>query len=548
MEMLERWKDFLDGVSSLFSIGNIVFSILIYVFYRIADAYRLKKFLATRRPLLLSEQEFYNAICNQYIKTRLKSEEGEKYTFKSFVKKIIIEEKKQYHVILGEAGVGKSLFLINLYYRYNRKFFRGYHMEYIPLRSKNALQEIRKIKDSKKTVLLLDAFDESSEANCNASQFIKKIEEETGGFAKVIISSRNNFFNKENDIPSIVHLDRNLSLSEEKYSRYYIQPFTNSDVCIYLIRKYKLSLCKFIKSMKVVSCCGDFICRPLVISYIDLLIKGDNTYKNLADVYFKIIDSWIKRETYYIARREKEYTQEEIETKLFLFISKISIFMYENYPITREYSIKIEDLNKIENANFLEKTEGKRNRSLFNRIDEELIFAHKSILEYMLAVNFDKLDFRYETNLSSLYKFLKDMVGKNYDTKYSSLFYVNFADTSPEVIDNGEELGELKVSSVIHREDRKFIEAMVWWYHRAQHRAVFINNKLYLRKAIQIKLQDRYIIKISSKMNPLATIEKIMKIIKLGIANRTAIDLKVITILCEFPEHGVDRQYYVAKK
>ena len=39
-----------------------------------------------------------------------------------------------------------------------------------------------------------------------------------------------------------------------------------------------------------------------------------------------------------------------------------------------------------------------------------------------------------------------------------------------------------------------------------------------------------------------------MKIIKLGIANRTAIDLKVITILCEFPEHGVDRQYYVAKK
>lgn len=300
--------------------------------------------------------------------------------------------------------------------------------------------------------------------------------------------------------------------------------------------------------MKVVSCCGDFICRPLVISYIDLLIKGDNTYKNLADVYFKIIDSWIKRETYYIARREKEYTQEEIETKLFLFISKISIFMYENYPITREYSIKIEDLNKIENANFLEKTEGKRNRSLFNRIDEELIFAHKSILEYMLAVNFDKLDFRYETNLSTLYKFLKDMVGKDYDTKYSSLFYVNFADTSPEVIDNGEELGELKVSSVIHREDRKFIEAMVWWYHRAQHQAVFINNKLYLRKAIQIKLQDRYIIKISPKMNPLATIEKIMKIIKLGIANRTVIDLKVITILCEFPEHGVDRQYYIAKK
>ena len=34
-----------------------------------------------------------------------------------------------------------------------------------------------------------------------------------------------------------------------------------------------------------------------------------------------------------------------------------------------------------------------------------------------------------------------------------------------------------------------------------------------------------------------------MKIIKLGIANRVAIDLKVITTLCEFPEH-VGELYY----
>ena len=65
--------------------------------------------------------------------------------------------------------------------------------------------------------------------------------------------------------------------------------------------------------------------------------------------------------------------------------------MYENYPEKLEYSIKITELKKIKNADFLEKIEGKRNRSLFNRVNEQLIFTHKSILEYVLAENFDKI-------------------------------------------------------------------------------------------------------------------------------------------------------------
>ena len=77
--------------------------------------------------------------------------------------------------MLGETGTGKSTFLINLHYRYNCKFFRrGYRAEYIPLRSKNALQEIKKIEDPRKTILLLDAFDEANDANNGVDQFIEK--------------------------------------------------------------------------------------------------------------------------------------------------------------------------------------------------------------------------------------------------------------------------------------------------------------------------------------------------------------------------------------
>lgn len=243
IKILNTWSTFLSDISNLVSIISILMTIALYALGKLIYTYRLKKFSVTMRPRLLSEEEFYNA-CNQYIKTRLKSETGKRYVFKQFEKKILIRGKKQYHIVLGETGTGKSTFLINLYYRYNCKFFRrGYRAEYIPLRSKNALQEIKKIEDPRKTILLLDAFDEANDANNGVDQFIEKIEMKTSNFAKVIISSRNNFFDKEKDIPSIVqHVDRNLSLSEEKYNRYYIQPFTNRDVYIYLIKKYKLFL------------------------------------------------------------------------------------------------------------------------------------------------------------------------------------------------------------------------------------------------------------------------------------------------------------------
>lgn len=324
-----------------------------------------------------------------------------------------------------------------------------------------------------------------------------------------------------------------------------MEPFTNRDVYIYLIKKYKLFLNKYIKAIKVLKYCDDIICRPLVISYIDLLIDSDNSYKSLTDVYYKIIDNWIKREAYYIAKQDKKHTQEEIETKLFSFISEVAIFMYENYPEKLEYSIKITELKKIKNADFLEKIEGKRNRSLFNRVNEQLIFTHKSILEYVLAENFDKIKFRFEKNLNSLYKFLKDIIGENYNAKYAPLFYLNFGDTSLKIMDDNKKINELTCYIIYYSQDREFVEAMVWWYKKAIELPVLIKDKLYIRTSIAFKVQDRYIAQISPQNDLWEIIEKIMKNIKMGVANRTLVEIKVITILYECPEGLFESYYYL---
>lgn len=555
---MDLLKIFLDNLGKAFSIAEKLLSkypntiniaivlipgiagVIWKIICTLIDEYHLKKFSVTSRPQEISEEEFYYHIHN-YIKTRLKSDEGKKYTFDRFIKNIIKKGKKQYHIILGEAGTGKSTFLINLYYRCSRKLKKRYCTVYISLKSKKALQQIVKIEEQKKTILLLDAFDESSKANENAKEFLKEIELLTSNFAKVIISSRNNFFDAESEVPEKVQLNRILLLNVEKYNKFYVEPFNMLDVQQYLVKKYKIHLWKYLKALRVVWRCGDIICRPLIISYIDLLIEGDNDYKNMTEVYDKIVKNWIEREANYITQQDKAFSVEEIEEKMFLAINEIAIYMYIHYPEEKEYSIKITNFKQIENADFLEKTDGKRSRSLFDRVDDKLIFAHKSLLEYFLALSFDRLDFRYEQHLNTLYKFLRESVGKNWEAKYAPLFLINYADESPEIVKYNENESYVEVRSNNVPTDRTFVEKMVRWYSAAFRLPVFLDTKIYERSKIEFVLHNGsqfYHVLMVADNDVEEIIDRIMYRIKNGVAWREAVNLKVITSLERNPVHN----------
>lgn len=531
--LLDKPENLISNFTNIFTILSIFIPFSLYLINKALYLFRLKNFSKTKRPYWLSEEEFYFHTHN-YVKTRLITSQTEKLTFNKFITKIIVKSQKQFHLILGESGTGKSTFLINLYYRYNCRIFRhGYTLEYFPLKSPDTLQQIKQLKKPQQTILLLDAFDEANKANINADNFLKEIEKITCHFAKVIISSRNNFFDNESSVPSKIQLTRILSLNEEKYNKYYIQPFTNKDIIIYIAKRYKLLLHKYIKSFMVLRRCGDIVCRPLVLSYIDLLIQNNTYYKNLSDVYNEIIANWINRESHYIISQTAGNKIEEIEKIMFAVVSDIAIFMYKNFPEQKDYYIRISDLNKIKNANFLEHTNGKRNRSLFDRMDDKLIFAHKSILEYLLAINFNKLDFRFEAHLNTLYNFLHEMGGENWSSKFSALFHINYADSSPQITKNEQNPHYLYARSINIPVNRKFISTMIVWYQNALLFPVFVDGKLYKRESIEIKLQDKYLINITSQQNQLILIENIMHIIKVSVANRNIVKIIITTFLIE---------------
>lgn len=513
-------KDILDNIANIFTIivsVATIASLVIALFRNLFYQYKLRRLAVLKRPDWLSEEEFYNHTHN-YIKTRVVSLKGDKFSFRGFTNRVLVKSKKQYHLILGESGSGKSTFLINLYARFEcRKFKRGYLIKCISLKMPDAIDQICKIENQKQIILLLDAFDEAHGANVNAVEFLKEIEESTKYFAKVIITSRNNFFDDDDSVPVEVNITRVLQLNKDRYDRYYIQPFTICNVIIYIMKKYKFLFWKTIKSLKVISKCKDVVCRPLILNYIDLLINDKILYRNSSDIYKHIIFNWIRRETYFICSQNLAFNHSLIQEQMCALINDVAIYMYKNYPFQQDYYIKVENLAMLNNNQLLENTDGKRNRSLFDRVNDKLFFAHKSILEYLLVENFDKLSFRFEPHLDIMYGFMKEMSDTNRDSKYRALFYVNYNDNvlgnSAKQNDSNTLIFESTVSFI----DRKTVKDMVLWYYAAIQLPIIIDKKVYDRSNIRFKVNDKIIYYMRQKENDQEKlVDKIMQIIKMN--------------------------------
>lgn len=527
-------KDILYGVANLFTIIVGSCTIGLPLINKLIYEYKLRHLTITDRPDWLSEEEFYNHTHN-YIKTRVIDSKGKKFSFKKFIKRNILKNRKQYHLILGESGTGKSTFLINLYAKLNCKTFtKSYKVNCISLRMPDVFFRIKNIEEPKKVILLLDAFDEAREANIDANEFLNKLEQNTQSFAKVIITSRNNFFDSDDSVPVYVNINRILQLDVEQYNRYYIQPFTICDVIIYILRKYKFFLHKIIKSFHLVCSCKDVMCRPLILSYIDLLIKDKTSFKKSSDIYEHLIKNWIKRESLFINAKKGKSTECRIEEQMMELINDIAIFMYKNYSSQNDYFILISDLNEINNAEYLDHIDGKRNRSLFNRIENKLVFAHRSLLEYLLAINFEKLSFRYEYNLNILYGFLKEMGGNDWSSKYSSLFHVHYRDEYLMRSENSKYENTIIFESNILFRDRKNVYDMNVWYCNAICFPVFIKKKIYNRLKIEFIVNKLPIGSINNEYHDsMILTDHIMKSVKKFVAKKELIHITIKSYLNE---------------
>jgi len=320
------------------------------------------------------------------------------------------KEKDKFYLVLGDSGMGKTTFMINLYLRYNSWFNvnRKYRMRLLPFGDKGVLEKIKEIKekaDASKTILLLDAFDEYHkllppeipDGLTDDERFRKvlhEVIEAVQDFREVVFTSRTQYFpNQENQIYKL-EIRRPGDDGVHELVKHYLSPFSEDDIKRYLNKKYgRIPFWNYSKkqvAVEIVRKAPDMMARPMLLSYIDVFADGTAEYSNTYQIYEALVSGWIDREG---KKREHENRDtEEFKRKLREYSSKVALRLYERRKEVPSYTLSRSEATDIDAGLKEYQITG---QSLLTRdAHHQWKFAHRSILEFFLAKEaFDKPDF-----------------------------------------------------------------------------------------------------------------------------------------------------------
>ncbi len=222
------------------------------------------------------------------------------------------KDAHRFYLILADSGMGKTTFLINLYMQFikqDRIFGPAYDMRFFHLNDPEVLVKISGIEDKKRTVLLLDAFDEDQKAVEDYQKRIDEIIETVKEFREVVITSRTQFFTSQKEEPFETKLQK--YYGQERYhtfNRLYLSPLTDEEIKAYLKKRYpRKEKEKRAKAYEIVQRSPNLMVRPMLLNYVNDLLESEADFQDTHEIYAELINKWIEREANRVglARREK---------------------------------------------------------------------------------------------------------------------------------------------------------------------------------------------------------------------------------------------------
>ncbi|MDX2245715.1 MAG: leucine-rich repeat domain-containing protein [Bacteroidia bacterium] len=297
--------------------------------------------------------------------------------------------EQRFYMILAGSGMGKTTFLINLYMKYiTRWFVRGprFHIYLLPLGYPNVLKRIETIPDPENTILLLDGLDEDPRAVKDYKQRLGKILSKVQDFRVVVFTCRTQFFPSEEEEPKETGVVKFGSRQGyQTFAKLYLSPFSERDIQKYLNKKYSwFSQSKKQKAKKIIKQSPNLMVRPMILSYMDDLIQEGKKYEYTSHLYQELIGKWIDRE----AGRVQEERRNKFREELYRFSREVALNIYRNRKHRNGLFISENEIKPLAERHKIELEEIEmKSRSLLNRNAlGQYKFAHKSILEYFLAV------------------------------------------------------------------------------------------------------------------------------------------------------------------
>lgn len=439
-----NWIFVLTAIALLFTIVSSIWK-----FGNWISKWRSRRRLINDLAPYYTKAEIYQATAN-YIRTKYQNvapseddEPGRTYIASAknkmiplFLNKAFKNDKDdaKYYLILADAGMGKTTFMINLYLAYKwqwRWWNRRYDIKMLPLGHPASLKDLEKMDNEakKNTILLLDALDEDSEAVKDYQKRMQEVLDVAWRFREIVVTCRTQFFpSKEEEPTNTGYFKFGGKGGEFKFQKLYVSVFDNKDINRYLLKKFSiwnpLVWKKLRKARKIVKKSPNLVMRPMLLSHIEDLVEQDNEFKHTFEIYEVMIEKWIEREAEKPHIKETYGSLEKFKEQLFAFSQSLAVDLYLHQGIRGGlYISKDEEIKSVSNMQLSDlevsmevslKESGWRSRSLLNRnADGFYKFSHKSILEYFLAkealenpafgdlLNFEGLDtaFRFRNEM-----------------------------------------------------------------------------------------------------------------------------------------------------
>ncbi len=322
-------------------------------------------------------------------------------------------ENEKFYLILGDSGMGKTAFMLNLYMAYYAPFnFQRKPQQQMKLfrfqppdieNPVDILDRIKKITDeeAQNTILLLDGLDEdpyilSKAPNISDDEVfvnrLNRIASETRRFSDVVITCRTQYFPQE----ELQDYELNIRKPDRgfyKLNKYYLFPFSDGEVRKYLNKKYgRFKFWHWSKKTaadKLVKNSHKLMSRPMLLSYLDDLLLEEKEYQFSYQIYETLIKKWFRRES---EKWKKTDERPQFIDSLQRFTRKTALQIYRNWESEGVLYLSKADALQIAQTHQIElKPEEVKGKSLLT-CDPLLNwkFAHKSILEYFLAKECEK--------------------------------------------------------------------------------------------------------------------------------------------------------------
>ncbi|MCG8344478.1 MAG: hypothetical protein MI685_04850 [Chlorobiales bacterium] len=296
------------------------------------------------------------------------------------------EGSKRHLIILADSGTGKTSFMLNYYaYNYKKRYPKKRHnLALIPLGAKDSDGLIEKIEDKSETAIFLDAFDEDVKAVHDHKKRMSELFDLCREFKRVIITSRTQFFPKDEEIPKetgIMKIEPRKAGEIQAYElwKLYLSPFDDKEIKKYINKKFSLLSYKakrkaneYLEKVPLLSV------RPMLLAHISDIVTSNKAVEYTYELYEIMVEAWLERESVGIKEEKSELRK---------FSELMAVELYSNREKRGAEEITSNELMALSEEWGIKMPSWRlKGRSLLNRdADGNYKFAHRSIMEYLFS-------------------------------------------------------------------------------------------------------------------------------------------------------------------